>query len=93
MNHSHGEKFREEIEGGEFSFHPFLATWFRQAFELVETETVYALEISCDTNDCPIQETILFAKSKNITLKVGRKKNAISKMDFQLALKKQKSIA
>ncbi len=90
MIHPHEEHLVEEIQKGEFSFHPFLATWFRNAFGLEQIETLVVYEISCDTKDCPIEETIVSTKEKNLFLKIGRYRSKISKMDFHLAIQKQK---
>jgi hypothetical protein len=93
MIHPHEENLVEEIQEGEFSFHPFLATWFRKAFGLNSKQILVVYEISCDTKDCPIEETLIKVKDENVFLKIGRYRKNISKMDFHLAIQKQKPIS
>lgn len=88
MSHSHDSRFEEEIQGGEFSFHPFLATWIRTKFGLKENTRLSVRESSCTEPNCPIFETYLTIHlDPPVQIKFGRAKEKINKIDFQTSLK------
>ncbi|MCB1179017.1 MAG: hypothetical protein KDK36_15635 [Leptospiraceae bacterium] len=90
MSHNHSKQvFKEINKGGKFSFHPFIADWFRKSLNL-KNETIIAIEYGCDSEQCPIIETMIFTEDSNFSLKIGREKEKISKLDYQLSLQKQK---
>jgi hypothetical protein len=86
MSHSHSSRFQEKIQGGEFSFHPFLATWIRTKYGLKEDIILSAQEHSCEESNCPVFETyITIHLDPPLTLKFGREKEKVNKMDFSFS--------
>ncbi|MCX7997384.1 MAG: hypothetical protein N3A69_00345 [Leptospiraceae bacterium] len=84
MEHNHRTIFSEVSEGEEFSFHPFLASFIRQKFSISVNDILVVYEKTCESSDCPIQETIVefIKEEKKYKVRFPRKKEQISKMDL-----------
>ncbi len=87
MSHSFYPKFEEKIERGEFSFHPFLASWIRKKFQLDLDIPLSVKEFSCIEQNCPIFTTQVTIHLLNpIHIKFMREKEKINKIDLQTTL-------
>lgn len=84
MKHNHRTILSEVSEGVEFSFHPFLASFIRQKFSLSVNDILTVYEKTCESSDCPIQETIVefIKEEKKYKVRFPRKKELINKMDL-----------
>ena len=91
--HNHSSEFVEKITLNQgFSFHPKLADWIVSGLSLSGEELVTVFEAGCNESSCPVEETLFVIEKSDLTvsrLKLGRRKDQISKNDFYFALQKQ----
>ncbi|EMI68508.1 hypothetical protein MAL08_18240 [Leptospira noguchii] len=94
--HDHGPVYSEIRKATEeFSFHPMLISWLRTSLKLQGNEILKITEIGCTDRSCPVIETCLeiYHTNQNAeperTIRFGRAKHLISKMDLAFSLKKQ----
>lgn len=90
--HEHNNDFVEKVRLDEgFSFHAKMAEWLKKELKLSGAEEVTVFEAGCNEKSCPIEETVFEIKGPDgvFSLKVGRVKDKISKMDLVFALQKQ----
>ncbi|TGK03913.1 hypothetical protein EHO59_10320 [Leptospira semungkisensis] len=93
---AHAEYTHELAPGGEFAFHPWLASKIREKAGRHDI-WLKVREISCDEVSCPVTETQIdvFDPSSNTSLfflRFGRKKEQINKLDLQLAFDRKKNL-
>ncbi|EJO67818.1 hypothetical protein [Leptospira kirschneri] len=94
--HDHGPVYSEIRKATEeFSFHPMLISWLRMSLKLQGNEILKITEIGCTDRSCPVIETCLeiYHTNQNVgperTIRFGRAKHLINKMDLTFSLKKQ----
>jgi hypothetical protein len=93
--HSHQEIYDKKFPpGSDFEFHPKLREWLKQYWGLSDLESVAIKELGCDDNSCPVMETYIEAtdpKFAKRTLKLGKAKHLVTKMDVYFSIEAQKS--
>jgi len=92
--HNHSNDLVEKIRLKDgFSFHPKIASWLKDRLALAGDEQVTVYEAGCNETSCPVEETVFVIEDGNgqllYDLKIGRKKDQISKNDLVFALQKQ----
>lgn len=97
IHDSHSEYESLVNPGEEFEFHPWLASRIRDRIGMPDS-ILRLQEISCDEVSCPVTETrVEVLRGQTLEplylFRFGRRKEQISKLDFQLSFERQKKLS